>query len=252
MSDGILAAWRGLGRLALDMVLPPGCMGCGASVADPRALCPGCFGKIDFLGEPACACCGLPFELAADGDLCASCHASPPAFDRARAVFAYGPDSRDLILDLKHRDRLEGVPAYAGWLRRVGGDMLAEADYLLPVPLARWRLFRRRYNQAAELVRALSTLSGVTAAPDMLLRVRPTDTQGRKSRLARKRNVRGAFAVNPGWAGRLDGARVILIDDVLTTGATVGECARVLKRGGAAHVGVLTLARVVLAGQGAG
>lgn len=252
MAGAILLGWRRMARSALDLILPPACLGCGEPVSDPQALCPACFGKTDFLGDPACVQCGHPFELAGSGDRCASCLASPPSFDHARAVFAYTAESRHLVLNLKHRDRLEAVPAFAGWLMRIGQPILAEADWVIPVPLARSRLFTRRYNQAAELARALSRLSGVPAGVDMLLRQRATETQGRKSRLARRRNVRGAFAVHPRWANRLEGARIVLVDDVLTTGATVGECARVLKRGGAAEVSVLSLARVVLAGQGDG
>lgn len=222
-------------------------------MAGADGLCASCFGAITFLGDPACACCGFPFELDTGAPvLCAACQANRPSFDAARAVFAYGPASRTLILDFKHRDRLQGTPGFARWLARAGAGMLARADAIVPVPLQRWRLLKRRYNQAAELARALSRQTGVPAGVDLMRRVRATETQGRKSRPARRRNVRGAFAVAPGWADRVAGARLVLVDDVFTTGATVEECAQVLKRAGAAHVGVLTLARVIAPGDGRG
>lgn len=251
-SVGLPIRWKSFARSALDLVLPPSCLGCGEPVGDPQALCPACFARMEFLGEPCCACCGHPFDLAAPGELCASCLASHPSYDRARAVFAYTPDSRNLVLDLKHRDRLEGIPAFAGWLARVGKEALADADLIAPVPLSRLRLFSRRFNQSAELARALSRRSGIPVAVDLLLRLRHTESQARKSRLARRRNIRGAIGVNPARLPLPDDAHIVLIDDVLTTGATVGECARMLKKAGAAQVSVLTLARVVLAGQGKG
>lgn len=242
---------RRLIRRALDAVLPPRCLGCGTAMAGADGLCPACFGDITFLADPACAACGFPFEIDTGAPaLCAACQAHRPAFDTARAVFAYSARSRDLVLDFKHRDRLEGTPGFARWLARAGHDVLARADAIVPVPLQRWRLLKRRYNQAAELARALARETGIPAAVDLLRRTRPTESQGRKSRLARRRNVRGAFAVAPQWAPRLPGARLVLVDDVFTTGATVEECARVLKRAGAAHVAVLTLARVIAPGDG--
>ena len=242
-----LAAPSGLRRLwdgFLDLVLPPRCLSCGVTVASLGTLCPGCWRAITFLGAPCCACCGVPFDfdLGATG-LCGACAAHQPPFDRARAVMRYDESSRQLVLALKHGDRLHLAPALAQWMRRAGDALLAEADLLVPVPLHWTRLFARRYNQAAVLALALSKAGGPPVLADALIRRRRTPSQGMKNAVARRRNVAGAFALHRKDA--VKGKRIVLIDDVLTTGATVEECARVLKRGGAAKVEVLTLARVV-------
>jgi len=237
---------RRAGRLVLDALLPPRCLGCGALVEEPGTLCAGCWQGIEFLAPPCCAACGHPFEYALpDGTLCAACMWRQPAYDRARAVFRYDNASRELVLGFKHGDRTYAAPAFARWLARAGSESLADGAVIVPVPLHRWRLFRRRYNQSALLAQALGRLTGVTVLPDVLLRRRNTRSQGRLDPPARRRNVRGAFALRPGGAGDIDGRRVLLVDDVLTTGATAEACARALRRGGAAAVDVLTLARVV-------
>ncbi len=237
---------RRAGRLVLDALLPPRCLGCGALVEEPGTLCGRCWQGIVFLAPPCCTACGHPFEYALpDGTLCAACMWRRPAYDRARAVFRYDQASRQLILGFKHGDRTHGAPAFARWLARAGTETLCDAAVIAPVPLHRWRLFRRRYNQSALLAQALGRLTGVHVLPDLLVRRRNTRSQGRLNPPARRRNVRGAFALRPAAAAQVDGRRVLLIDDVLTTGATVEACARALRRGGAAAVDVLTLARVV-------
>ena len=242
-----LAAPSGLRRLwdgFLDLVLPPRCLSCGVPVASLGTLCPACWRAITFLGAPCCTCCGIPFDIdLGPTALCGACAAQTPPFDRARAVMRYDESSRQLVLALKHGDRLHLAPALAQWMRRTGGELLAEADLLVPVPLHWTRLFARRYNQAAVLALALTKAGGPPLLADALIRRRRTPSQGTKNGVARRRNVAGAFALHRKDA--VKGKRVVLIDDVLTTGATVEECARVLKRGGAAKVAVLTLARVV-------
>ncbi len=235
-----------LARSALNAVLPARCMLCGAMVAEDGALCAACWDGLHFLAPPACACCGYPFEYEVPSEsLCAACQRRLPQFDRARAVFAYDDASRSLILSFKHADQTHQAPAFGRWLARAGTALVADADLLVPVPLHRWRLFVRRFNQAALLAYALGRESGKPVAADLLRRRRWTRSQGRMSRTARIRNVRGAFAVREEWRERLRGARILLLDDVQTTGATVEECARVLKRAGATRVDVLTLARVI-------
>ncbi len=198
------------------------------------------------MGPPGCACCGFPFEYDVPArTLCASCQRRHPAFDRARTVFAYDDFSRALVLSFKHGDRIHDAPAFGRWLRRAGAELLPDADLIVPVPLHRARLFFRRYNQAALLAQALGREADGRVAVDALIRRRRTQSQGRMSRTARIRNVRGAFAVRERWREALQGAGVLLLDDVLTTGATTEECAKVLKRAGAATVDVLTLARVI-------
>lgn len=235
-----------LGRTLLNAVLPPQCLACGTTVAEEGALCAPCWDGLHFLGPPACACCGYPFEYEVPlQSLCASCLRRPPEYDRARAVFAYDDVSRPLILSFKHADRIHQAPAFGRWLARAGSALLAEADLIVPVPLHRWRLFSRRYNQSALLAQTLGRECGVPVSVDLLCRRRRTRPQGRMSRTARIRNVRSAFTVRDTWRQKLSGLRVLLLDDVLTTGATVEECARVLKRAGVAGVDVLTLAQVM-------
>lgn len=228
----------------LDLLLPPRCLACGATVSEAGTLCAPCWRGITFLGAPCCACCGLPFEFElAAATLCGACARAHPPFDRARAAMRYDEASRTLILAFKHGDRLHLAPAFGGWLKRAGAELVAQADIAVPVPLHWTRLFARRYNQAALLAHALHAAGGPPVGADWLVRRRRTPSQGKRNAAARERNVRAAFAVRPGREIR--GKRILLIDDVFTTGATVGECARVLVRAGAAAVDVLTLARTV-------
>jgi ComF family protein len=230
----------------LDLLLPPRCLACGQPVAATGTLCAGCWRGITFLGAPCCAHCGYPFDFdVGPGGLCGACLAAAPQFDRARAAMRYDDASRSLILALKHGDRLHLAPPLAQWMHRAGAALLADAEVQLPVPLHWTRLFARRYNQAAVLAHALVGAGGPPVAADCLIRRRRTPSQGHKNASARRRNVAGAFLVKR--PDQVRGKRVVLIDDVLTTGATVEECARVLKRAGAARVDVLTLARVVRA-----
>jgi ComF family protein len=245
LQQGLMRGLMRTGRAVLDLVYPPLCIGCRAQVAEPGALCADCWANIRFLDGPMCAACGLPFEFdPGAGTLCAACHAHPPAFDKARAIMRYDEASRGPILALKHGDRLDLSPAFARWLDRGGRALLDEADVLVPVPLHPSRLWNRRYNQSAELARALGRLSGKPCDALALTRSRATPSQGAmRSAKARRRNMLGAFKVRHKSA--IAGRNVLLIDDVLTTGATVDACARALKRAGAAKVLVLALARVV-------
>ena len=230
--------------MALDLLLPPRCLKCGAAVTSADGLCAACWRGITFLGAPCCACCGLPFayDLGADA-LCPSCMKERPGFDRARAALRYDDESRRLVLAFKHGDRLHLAPALGRWMRRAGAELLAETDIVVPVPLHWTRLFARRYNQAAVLAHALAAAGGPPVGADWLVRRRRTPSQGKRNALARRRNVAGAFALRRGRSVR--GQRVLLVDDVFTTGATLGECARVLRRAGAVRVDALTLARTV-------
>ncbi|HEX6119978.1 MAG TPA: ComF family protein [Dongiaceae bacterium] len=230
----------------LDAMLPPRCLKCGEIVADPGSLCGQCWPALRFLGPPCCACCGLPFEFEMGQDaLCAACFADRPLFDRARAALAYDDGSRDLILRFKHADRTDGAATFAGWMARAGADLVAAADIIAPVPLHRWRLVRRRYNQAAMLGNAIGHVHAKRVIPDLLVRKRATASQGHLGRSQRQRNVAGAFALHPGRTQIMPGARILLVDDVLTTGATAEACVRILRKAGAAAVDLLVLARVV-------
>jgi ComF family protein len=237
-----------VGRAVLDGVLPPRCLACGAVVGEPDALCGPCWAAMTFFAPPWCAMCGVPFEHPMGEDaVCAACARQRPSWDRARAALRYDKHSRRLVLALKHGDRTHLARALGGWMRRAGAEILDGADLIAPVPLHWTRLFARRFNQAGLLAHAIHAAGGSPVAPDWLIRRRRTPTQGRLGPAARTRNVRGAFGVRRGRS--VKGKRVVIIDDVLTTGATAEECARVLRRAGAEWVGVLTLARSVRAGM---
>lgn len=246
-AGSVAAGIRRLGRYGLDLFFPPLCASCREPVGEPHSLCARCWSGLSFLEGPCCVVCGYPFEFDSGGQTgCAACVARPPAFDSARAALRYDDASRDLILAFKRADRLDLAPAFAKWLVRCGRTLLAEADALVPVPLHPLRLWSRRFNQAAVLARDLAKTAPPVAAPFLLERARRTPSQGEMpSAKARRRNVLGAFRVARPDAVR--GKKLVLIDDVFTTGATVDACARALKRAGADKVFVLTLARVVRA-----
>ena len=230
------------GGAVIDTLLPPQeLLGLEADPIVKRM-----WSDVTFLDAPWCAACGFPFEYAVQGgSLCARCSIKRPAFDRARAAMAYDDGSRALILSFKHGGRTEGLASFAAQMRRAGRDILTDADFLIPVPLHPSRLIRRRYNQATLLARALSKITAAELAPDILFRTRRTDSQGGFNARARIANVRGAFSVKT--AERIKGRNLVLIDDVLTTGATLEACARSLKRAGAARVDGICLARVAKA-----
>ena len=237
-----------LGLMLTDALLPPRCLATGDIVDRQGQLSAQAWSAINFIVPPLCGHCGQPFAFdqgEADAFICGLCLADPPGYDRARAVFQYGDGSREMILAFKHGDRLEGAPAFAAWMARAGAELLDDADLIVPVPLHRKRLFRRRYNQSAVLALALARLRGMQAVTDALIRIRHTPPMGGLSREARHRNLHGAIKVRPGRAGLLDGRNLLLIDDVLTTGATAQACAYALRQAGAARVDVLSLARVV-------
>lgn len=241
-------ARTGLAGLA-DAVLPPLCLSCGRGIGAHGALCGTCWGAVDFIERPFCAVTGLPFPYeAGEGAVSAVAVAHPPPYARARAVMRYSDESARLVHRFKYSDRMEAAPAFARWLMRAGADILAEADMVVPVPLHRRRLFTRRFNQSAELSRAVADLCGLAYEPSLLVRTRATRPQVGLSGDQRRRNVAKAFAVREGAEGKLAGRKVVLIDDVMTTGATVEACSSALSKAGAGEVSVLCLARVVPAG----
>lgn len=233
-------------RAALDLLVPPRCLACGQETATADGVCRGCWSGLAFVADPMCQRCGI--GLLAEGtdgkDACGACHSRPPRFDRARAALAYDDASRPLILGFKHGGRLEAAPLFVRWLEVAGRQLVADADVIAPVPLHWRRMLGRRFNQAAELARRLADNADAIYAPDVLRRMRATRSQGGLGAKARQRNMMGAFAINPAWAERLDGARVLLVDDVFTTGATAERASAVLKQSGASAVDVLTVARV--------
>ena len=234
---------RALWRAGLDLIFPPHAL--DGAAAQANGLPAEVWSRIRFLDGPVCDGCGAPFDYdQGEAARCAACMARPRAFQAARAACLYDEASRDPILKLKHADRLDLAPLFARWISRAARELVDQADAIAPVPLHRGRLLRRRYNQAAEIARPLSRLTGVPYLPHALVRHRATESQAGKSGSGRRRTVAAAFQVPAARAGRVAGKRVLLIDDVLTTGATLEGCARALKAAGAARVDVAVVARV--------
>jgi ComF family protein len=251
LRDRAAYAWkqgRVLAGAALDVIFPPGCLVCRTAVAAHGALCPACWRGIGFIEKPYCERLGTPFayDLGVPGLQSPEAIANPPVYHRARAVarFEDGP-VRDLIHRLKYGDRMELAKPLGRWMARAGAELLAEADLLVPVPLHRRRLMWRQFNQAHALAQVVARLSGKTADPFALKRIKPTRPQVGLSRAGRAENVQGAFAVPEAARAEVLNRRILLIDDVLTSGATLNAAARVLLRAGAARVDVLVFARVV-------
>lgn len=240
--SGLIRPWIALA----DLIYPPACSGCGVSVGAHRGLCPSCWSRIRFIERPYCEVLGSPFshDLGA-GILSAEAIADPPVFDRLRSAAVHDGIVRDLVLSLKYRDRTDLAPMMASWMLRASDGTVAACDGIIPVPLHRTRLFSRKYNQAAELARHLSRLSGKPLLATTLLRVKRTTQQVGLGAKARQDNVRGAFVLSEHRAADVFGRRIVLVDDVYTTGATVAAATRALKKAGAADVTVLTFARVV-------
>jgi len=244
------ARWRGIFastfRRALDVALPPLCPSCREPLGDGLGLCAACWAKLSLIEPPFCPRLGIPFAFEpGPGVLSMEAIADPPAYQRARAAVRYDDVARALIHAYKYGDRLDLAPLIGGWMARAGRELLAEADALIPVPLHWRRLWARRFNQSATLARAISEAAGVPVIDDALQRVRPTAQQVGLSKSARAENVQGAFRDAADGKAKVTGRRLILIDDVLTSGATSDTCARALLRAGAKQVDVLVFARVV-------
>jgi ComF family protein len=237
---------RRFGIAALDALLPPRCMVCDTAVGTHGDLCGACFTGASFVTAPFCARCGVPFTSADQADpdgLCPVCAASSPIFRHARAALRYNDMARRLILPLKHADRVDLAPILAPMIR-AGGALLASADLLVPVPLHRRRLYDRKYNQAALLAHVIARRSGRPAALDALVRRRSTGSLDHKTAEQRAIELDGAITVRPGRQSRVAGKTILLIDDVMTSGATANACAAALVAAGAAAVDVLVAARV--------
>lgn len=254
-------------RLALDMILPPRCPVTGELVAENGTIHPRYWQKLHFIHAPHCRCCGLPFAdmtassaqdaapittqaavtapaFSSEAPLhCSKCLERPPLYHKARAVFRYDPVSAKMILKFKHADAVHMAPLFARWMQHSGAELLQESDIIVPVPLHRFRLLYRRYNQAALLARLLARDHRIAYAPLALKRTRYTPSQGTKTYDERHQNMQAAFAVPKMMRQRITGKTILLIDDVYTSGATIKACAEALLQNGAGKINVLTLAR---------
>ena len=233
-------------QLAADIVYPPRCPSCRSHVAADGNFCAECFSKLRMIDAPYCACCGIPFVVAVDAATrCPTCLDAPPDFDVARAALVYDGISAPLITALKFHDQWAGLERYTQMLMRAGKPLLEGADMLIPVPLHWRRLLRRKFNQSALLAYGLSAQTQVPCEAEVLTRVQYTKPQMRLDRATRLKNVKRAFAVHAAKPHLLNDKVVVLVDDVVTTGATANACARALKKAGAREVRVLALARTV-------
>jgi ComF family protein len=239
------SAWSHTAKLALDIALPTLCVACREPV-EGEGVCASCWAKLSFIAPPFCPRLGIPFVYDPGPEMLSmEAIANPPAYARARAAVRYDDVARTLVHALKYQDRTDLAPAMGRWMARAGHQLLEEADVLVPVPLHWRRGWSRRYNQSGALARIIERQTGVALAAEALRRIRPTEQQIGLSRPQRASNVQGAFKVAPDRQHAIAGRRVVLIDDVLTSGATVDACARALLRAKAAAVDVLVFARVV-------
>src|SRR5206468_10960195 len=226
-------------RLALDIALPTLCVACREPV-DGEGVCASCWARLSFIAPPFCPKLGIPFVYdPGPGLLSMEAISDPPAYQRARAAVRYDDVARTLVHALKYQDRTDLAPAMGRWMARAGRELLQEADALVPVPLPWRRGWSRRYNQSGALARVISRQTGVKLATEALRRVRATEQQIGLSRPQRASNVQGAFKIAADRMADIQGRRIVLIDDVLTSGATTDACARALLRAKAAQVDVL-------------
>jgi ComF family protein len=233
-------------RLALDVALPPLCPACREPVGDTTGLCAGCWAKLSPIDRPFCERLGIPFVYdPGPGMLSMQAIADPPAYRKARAAVRYDEIARTLVHAFKYGDRLDLAPTMGRWMSRAGAELLFETDAIVPVPLHWRRLWARRFNQSALLAKVIGEVKGISVVYDALKRVKPTPQQVGFSKSERALNVQGAFRIDTDDRAKISGLRVLLVDDVLTSGATVDTCSRALLRAGARHVDVLVFARVV-------
>lgn len=229
----------------LDLLFPPQCLNCKIRVPEHGTLCVSCWQQIRFISDPLCACCGVPFDYdIGNGALCAGCINKTPPYSKARAIFCYDEHSNKLITSLKYADQTQLAKVYGKWLVRAE-DIIADSDIIIPVPMHYLRFVKRRFNQSALISLYLSKNIKIKTIPDAIKRIRKTKPQAGLTRSQRDKNVKNVFIIEKKYLPIIKGKNILLIDDVMTTGATINQCTKILLKAGAKRVNVLTLARVV-------
>ena len=244
-----LSAFKTIGKRLIDLVYPPSCIACSAALAEADGLCPACWRQIPFITHPLCERYGTPLPVEHGGMMLSPLAIADPAvFGRARAVARYDGSARELVHGLKYGDRVELARTMGQWMAREGAEILSESTLLVPIPLHRFRLWRRRFNQAASLADSIGRQIGIDVGYETLLRVKATKPQVGLTRTERAANLEKAFKINEADRARIAGARIVLIDDVMTTASTGNAAARALLKAGAASVDLLVFALVAKTG----
>lgn len=240
-------AMENLFNAFVNLLLPIRCVSCGVIVDGNGGICPACFAKIHFISAPYCSLCGMPFEYAEQGFetsenalICGRCIENPPFYSKAMSAIKYNENSRSLLLSFKYFDRTDLAETFSKWMISAGEDVIKKSDIIIPVPMHKTRMLIRKYNQAALLANKISIKTNIPTVHNILVRNKKTAPQ-KQGREKRALNVKGAFKVlNPDI---ITDKSVLLIDDVITSGATINECATTLKKNGAKDVFALSLAR---------
>jgi len=237
---------QSISNSVINTVLPPRCIISGDIVEAPGMVSPTPWARLNFIEHPFCDICGRPFEfITPDESVCGDCFAYPPEFTSLRSALVYDENISPLILGFKYGDKLHAKNTFAKWMIRAARDTLPDCDLIIPVPLHYSRLWKRRYNQAGEIGKEISVQTNITFIPDVLKRNRFTQTQKGLTTKQRQDNVKSSFKVRPLYLNQIKGKKIIIIDDVYTSGATLNECAKTLNKQGAKTIHALTLARVV-------
>ena len=245
MSNNKKTAFASLVEATINTILPPRCAATGEIVDIQGAVSPNFWSELQFIEKPFCPVCSIPFNFEIDDNaICASCLECEPMFDKSRSAVVYNDASRRLILNFKFNDKTSFVHTFVPWLIRAGIELINDADYIIPVPLHHKKLRERRFNQSALIAHEIAKKTKSNYMPDGLIRTRYTVPQKGLSRTARNKNIQGAFLINDPYLDEFAHKKILLIDDVLTTGSTLNECARILKNAGAKEVNTLTIARV--------
>lgn len=227
-----------------NICFPPSCYICN-TFTDSNGLCPNCWKNIKWISDPRCEICGIPFSLSLQ-KVCVACMKKTPYFDEAISVFVYDKFSKPMVLQFKNGDCTYMAHQFAVWMYRAAEKRLLDMDMIIPIPISLVKRLKRKYNQSELLAMEIAELSNIEYAPLILNKIKSTKPQEGLSRIARERNLLGSFGVSPKYVSLIKDRNIVLVDDVMTTGATVNECAKVLKKHGARRVIVITIARTTM------